>query len=49
MYAGLSYFLGADVARRIGDTGTDVVIGVIVIVVAGLAIKAACSAPSLAV
>jgi membrane protein DedA with SNARE-associated domain len=40
MYVGLSYFLGAEIARRIGSVGTKAVIGVIVIVVIGLLIRA---------
>lgn len=41
MYIGLSYFLGAEIARHIGNVGTKAVIGVIVIVVIGLVIRAA--------
>lgn len=41
MYVGLSYFLGAEVAERIGNTGTRVLLGVIVIVAIGLGIRAA--------
>ena len=40
MYVGLSYFLGEEVARRIGDAGAKAVLGVIVIVAIGLAIRA---------
>ncbi len=40
MYIGLSYFLGAEIARRIGSAGTKAVIGVVVIVVIGLVIRA---------
>src|SRR5580700_9287098 len=40
MYVGLSYFLGAEIAKHIGSVGTKAVIGVIVIVVIGLAIRA---------
>jgi membrane protein DedA with SNARE-associated domain len=40
MYIGLSYFLGAEIARHIGDVGTKAVIGVIVVVVIGLVIRA---------
>ena len=43
MYVGLSYFLGAEIAKRIGDAGAKAVIGVIVIVVIGLLIKAGVS------
>lgn len=41
MYVGLSYFLGAEIAERIGDAGTKAVIGVLVVVAIGLGIKAA--------
>ena len=40
MYVGLSYFLGEEIAKRIGNAGTKVVLGVIVIVVIGLCIRA---------
>jgi membrane protein DedA with SNARE-associated domain len=40
MYVGLSYFFGAELAKRIGSAGTKAVLGVIVIVAAGLAIRA---------
>jgi membrane protein DedA with SNARE-associated domain len=40
MYVGLSYFLGAEIAKHIGSLGTKAVIGVIVIVVIGLVIRA---------
>jgi membrane-associated protein len=43
MYVGLSYFLGAEVAQRIGDAGTRVLLGVAVIVAIGLGIRAAYS------
>jgi membrane protein DedA with SNARE-associated domain len=43
IYVGLSYFLGAEVAKRIGDTGTKAVIGVLVIVAIGLIIRAGVS------
>jgi membrane protein DedA with SNARE-associated domain len=39
MYVGLSYFLGAEIAKHIGRVGTKAVIGVIVIVVIGLVIR----------
>jgi membrane protein DedA with SNARE-associated domain len=39
-YVGISYFLGADIAKRIGNAGTKAVIGVVVIVVIGLVIRA---------
>ncbi len=38
--AGLSYFLGAEIAKRIGNAGAKAVLGVIVIVAIGLAIRA---------
>jgi membrane protein DedA with SNARE-associated domain len=40
MYVGLSYFLGEEVAKRIGNAGTKALVGVIVIVAVGLAIRA---------
>ena len=40
MYVGLSYFLGEEVAKRIGDAGAKVLLGVLVIVAVGLAIRA---------
>jgi membrane protein DedA with SNARE-associated domain len=36
MYVGLSYFLGEEVAKRVGAAGTKALIGVILIVVIGL-------------
>jgi membrane protein DedA with SNARE-associated domain len=39
MYVGLSYFLGAEVAQRIGNAGTRVLLSVLVIVAIGLAIR----------
>jgi len=39
MYVGLSYFLGEEVAKRIGNAGTKALIWVIVLVVAGLAVR----------
>ena len=41
MYVGLSYFLGADVAERIGNAGAKVVLGVLVVIAIGLGIRAA--------
>src|SRR5580700_4971230 len=38
MYVGLSYFLGAEIAKHIGSVGAKAVIGVIVIVAIGLVI-----------
>jgi hypothetical protein len=43
MYVGVSYFLGAEIAKRIGNAGAKAVLGVVVIVAAGLAIRAAVS------
>jgi hypothetical protein len=43
MYVGLSYFLGAEIARRIGDAGIKVILGVAVIVGVGLAVRAGVS------
>jgi membrane protein DedA with SNARE-associated domain len=43
MYVGLSYFLGEEVAKRIGSAGSKVLIGVIVLVAVGLGIRAAWS------
>jgi membrane protein DedA with SNARE-associated domain len=43
MYTGLSYFFGAEIAKRIGDAGTKAVLGVLVIVAIGLGIKAGVS------
>ena len=40
MYVGLSYFLGAEIAKRIGNAGAKAVLGVVVVVAAGLAIRA---------
>ena len=40
MYVGLSYFLGEEIAKRIGNAGTKAVLGVIVIVVLGLCTRA---------
>ena len=40
MYVGLSYFLGADIAQRVGAAGTKAVLGVVVIVAIGLGIRA---------
>jgi membrane protein DedA with SNARE-associated domain len=43
MYVGLSYFLGAEIAKRIGNIGVKAVLGVVVIVVTGLVIRAGVS------
>ena len=44
MYTGLSYFLGAEIAERIGNAGAKAVLGVAVIVVIGLGAKAGLAA-----
>ena len=44
MYVGLSYFLGAEIAERIGNAGLKAVLGVVVIVAIGLGVKAGLSA-----
>ena len=43
MYVGLSYFLGAEIAKRIGNAGAKALLGVVVVVAAGLAIRAVVS------
>ena len=40
MYVGLSYFFGEEVAKRIGNAGAKALIGVIVIVIVGLCLRA---------
>ncbi len=40
IYVVLSYFLGAKIARSIGDAGSMTILGVVVIVAAGLIIRA---------
>ena len=40
MYVGLSYFLGAEIARRIGAAGAKAILGVILIVCGGLLVRA---------
>jgi len=40
MYVGISYFLGEEIAKVVGKAGTKLLIGVIVLVVAGLLIRA---------
>jgi membrane protein DedA with SNARE-associated domain len=44
MYVGLSYFLGAEIAERIGNAGSKVVLGVVVVVAIGLGARAGLSA-----
>jgi membrane protein DedA with SNARE-associated domain len=39
IYVGLSYFLGEEIAKRIGNIGAKAVLGVVVIVVIGLLIR----------
>jgi hypothetical protein len=41
MYVGVSYFLAAEIAEHIGNAGPKAVLGVAVVVAAGLAIRAA--------
>jgi membrane protein DedA with SNARE-associated domain len=43
MYVGVSYFLGAEIAARIGQAGTRLLLGVIVIVGVGLGLRLAYS------
>ena len=43
VYVGLSYFLGEEIAKRIGKVGTRALVGVIVIVIIGLCIRAGVS------
>jgi membrane protein DedA with SNARE-associated domain len=40
IYVGISYFLGEEIAKLVGKAGTKVLIAVIVLVVAGLCIRA---------
>jgi membrane protein DedA with SNARE-associated domain len=39
MYAGLSYFLGEEVANRIGNIATKAVLAVVALVVVGLLVR----------
>jgi membrane protein DedA with SNARE-associated domain len=43
LYVGISYFLGAEIAERVGNAGTKAVLGVVVVVAVGLGIKAGLS------
>ncbi len=43
MYVGLSYFFGEEIAKHVGKIGTKAIIGVIVVVVVGLCIRAGVS------
>ncbi|MFF7638398.1 DedA family protein [Kitasatospora sp. NPDC008050] len=43
IYAGIAYFLGPEIAERIGSAGTKAVFGVVLVVAIGLGIKAAVS------
>jgi membrane protein DedA with SNARE-associated domain len=43
IYVGVSYFLGEEIAKLVGKIGTKALIGVIVLVVAGLLIRAVVS------
>lgn len=40
MYVGIAYFLGEEIAHTVGAAGTKAIIGVVVLVVLGLAIRA---------
>jgi membrane protein DedA with SNARE-associated domain len=40
MYVGIAYFLGEEIAHRVGAAGTKAIIGVVVIVAIGLGIRA---------
>jgi hypothetical protein len=44
MYEGLSFLFGEEVAKRIGDAGSKAVLGVLVAVAIGLAVRAGWSA-----
>jgi hypothetical protein len=44
MYVGLSYFLGAEIAERVGNAGAKAVLGVLLVVAIGLGVKAGLSA-----
>lgn len=39
IYVGIAYFLGADIAQKVGKAGTKAVLGVVVIVAIGLIIR----------
>src|SRR5579875_1201239 len=39
MYVGLSYFFGAEIAHHIASTGTNAILGVVVLVVVGLGVR----------
>jgi membrane protein DedA with SNARE-associated domain len=39
MYVGLSYWFGAEIARHIASKGTNAILGVVVLVVVGLAVR----------
>ena len=43
IYVGLSYFLGEEIAKHVGKLGTKAILGVIVVVVVGLCIRAGVS------
>lgn len=42
-YVGISYFLGAEIAKRVGSNGARALLGVLLVVAIGLAIKAGLS------
>lgn len=43
MYVGISYFLGPEIAERIGTAGTRAVLGIVLVVAVGLGIRAVLS------
>jgi membrane protein DedA with SNARE-associated domain len=40
MYVGVAYFFGKEIAKTVGAIGTKAIIGILVLVVLGLAIRA---------
>lgn len=40
MYVGISYFLGEEIAQAVGSAGSKAIVGVLVIVAVGLAVRA---------
>lgn len=43
VYVGITYFLGAEIAKRVGNNGVRALLGVLLVVAVGLAIKAGLS------
>jgi hypothetical protein len=43
MYVGLSYFLGEEIAKKVGSPGTKALLWVILLVAVGLCLRAAWS------